>query len=481
MAETRFSIEQLIKIVNGGGKVKTGVDVFNSKGILLLDKDVLVEKVRILEIIKENGIDSVVVEGGLWDENNNPISDGDDSGADESGGDGGAEQDRADSPATEPEKMPERPFPDTVTGEIETRLVEIEEIKAQAREKYKNVKGCVKKIVGDIKETGGEFDYNVVESHVGDMVKFLQTDENPFSYLAQEIFSFNDYLYNHSINVLTTGTTMLNRFNTHFSNYVDHLIKGNSQDVHDPFGKEKLSAKSSFFCYYKEDLQDIALGFFLHDIGKVLVADEILNKEGKLTKEEYEEVRRHSYEYGVQLLEKNRIKNAYIQNIVKYHHAPLIDGEERCYPSGRPYSTVPLYTKICKLADIYDAMTSKRCYGEAVNPISVVTTIFRTYAKKDPVLQFLLHSFVKSIGIYPPGSIVYLRNGQMAYVLESKGPIVIPFTDSHEQTLREKAEPIDINSPDVEDSLLIDSRRSIKAPKDVFDLLPPFLRGTVSG
>ncbi len=473
--QTRFSIDQLIKIVNGGGKVKTGVDVFNSKGILLLDKDVLVEKVRILEIIKENGIDSVVVEGGLWDENNNPISDGEDSGAD-----GAEDQDRDDSPPAEPEKMPERPFPDTVTGEIETRLVEIEEIKAQAREKYKNVKGCVKKIVGDIKETGGEFDYNVVESHVGDMVKFLQTDENPFSYLAQEIFSFNDYLYNHSINVLTTGTTMLNRFNTHFSNYVDHLIKGNSQDVHDPFGKEKVSGKSSFFCYYKEDLQDIALGFFLHDIGKVLVADEILNKEGKLTKEEYEEVRRHSYEYGVQLLEKNRIKNAYIQNIVKYHHAPLIDGEERCYPPGRSYSTVPLYTKICKLADIYDAMTSKRCYGEAVNPISVVTTIFRTYAKKDPVLQFLLHSFVKSIGIYPPGSIVYLRNGQMAYVLESKGPIVIPFTDSHEQTLNQKAEPIDINSPDVEDSLLIDSRRSIKTPKDVFDLLPPFLRGTVS-
>ncbi len=465
---TEFSIAQLIAIVKSGGKVKTGVDVFNSSGTLLLDKDVLVDKVRVLEIIQENGIESVVVEGGgLWDENNNPINDV------EAPGENGT-------CATEEKEKTAPIHLGTIPQSIEQRLVEIEQIKAQAREKYKNTKGCITKVLGQIKETGGEFDYNAVETHVADMVNFLGKDENPFSYLTQELFSYDDYLYSHSINVMTIGTTMLKRFNTHFSNHVDHLIKGNTQNIHDPFKKDNMSEKPSFTCYYKEDIQDISLGFFLHDIGKVMVDDKVLNKEGKLTDQEFAEVRHHSFEYGVKLLEKNRIKNAYVRNIVKYHHAPIIEGEERCYPTERPFTEVPLYTKVCKLADIYDAMTSKRCYKDAVNPINVVTNIFRTYAKKDAVLQFLLHSFVKSIGIYPPGSIVYLRNGQLAYVLESKGPIVIPFTDTHGQTLRGAVDPIDINAPDLVDSQLIDNRKSVKSPKDVFDLLPAFLRNVES-
>ncbi|WP_022666515.1 HD-GYP domain-containing protein [Desulfospira joergensenii] len=462
----KFSIDQLIKIVEQGGVVKTGIDVYNSKGMLLLDKDILVRKAKTLNIIKENGIKHVMVDtsqnGGFWNENGDQIIVKPEKIAiffDEESGEKGT-----------------TPYPDTVTNDVEMRLIEIEEMKAQAQEKYDNAKGCIKKVLGDIEKTGGEFDFNAVESHVSEMVSFLESEENPFSYLTQEIFSYDDYLYNHSINVCTIGTAMLNRFNSHFSKHVDHLIKGNSPDIHDPFETNGRTKDQSYFCYYKEDIQDISLGFFLHDIGKVLVADAVLNKEGKLSDREYAEVQRHSFEYGVELLEKNRIKNSFVRNIVEYHHAPLLKDEERCYPRGREFNKVPVYTKICKLADIYDAMTSKRCYKEAVNPINVVTRLFRTYAKKDSMLQFILHSFVKSIGIYPPGSIVYLRNGQLAYVLESRGPIVIPFTDAHELTLNSKQDPVDINAPDIKDSQLIDNRRSVKSPKDVFNLLPPYLR-----
>ena len=65
-----------------------------------------------------------------------------------------------------------------------------------------------------------------------------------------------------------------------------------------------------------------------------------------------------------------------------------------------------------------------------LNPIRVVTRLFRTYAQKDPLLQFILHAFVNAVGLHPPGSVVYLTNQQMAYVLDSKGPIVLPFTDA---------------------------------------------------
>jgi hypothetical protein len=165
-----------------------------------------------------------------------------------------------------------------------------------------------------------------------------------------------------------------------------------------------------------------------------------------------------------------------IRNIINFHHAPLYEGEERCYPSDKPYFQIPLYSRICKLADIYDAMTSKRCYKEAVNPINVVTQIFRTYAKKDTMLQHILRAFVKSIGIYPPGSIVYLKNGQMAYVLESQGPIVLPFTDPDGMTLKLKSDPFDISALETDESKRVDGKRSIKEPREVYESLPSYLK-----
>ncbi len=467
---TRISIDTLIEIVRAGGKVKTGVDVFNAKGTLLLEKDIFVNKVRVLEIVKKNGVNSVplntALNGGLWDGNGNLIRFNQDG--------------MIDMEETEPlieSKQENQVFPDVVANEIEMRLFEIEEIKKQAAKKYDDAKTSIKKVLTDIKSTGGEFDFEEVENNVSDLVDFLVVADNPFSYLTQEIFSYDDYLYNHSINVCAIGTAVVNRFNSHFSNTVNDLIQGNTSDIHHPFEREtEKNQARSYTCYYSEELSDIALGFFLHDIGKIIVADEILNKQGKLTPAEFDEVKKHSYEYGINLLDRNSLKNSVIRGIINYHHSPLYEGEERCYPIHKKHVEIPLYARICKLADIYDAMTSKRCYKEAINPINVVTQIFRTYAKKDNMLQYILHAFVKSIGIYPPGSIIFLRNGQMAYVLESNGPLVLPFTDDKENTLRRKSNPIYLNASENEPGKTVDNRRSVTTPKEVYDRLPPYLK-----
>ncbi len=465
---TRISIDQLIEIVRSGGKIKTGVDVYNEKGLLLLEKNILVDKVRLLEIIKDNGIVSVpmdsALDGGLWDSGGNRID------FDVEGRVGYRKIDSGNASTDTPF------FPDVATNEIEMRLLEIEEIKKQAARKYSDAKKTIKKVLTDIKNTGGEFDFDEVESNVSELVDFLVVADNPFSYLTQEIFSYDDYLYNHSINVCAIGTAVVHRFNSHFSATIDDFIRGNSADIHHPFEKVAQKTSQSFTCYYPEELSDISLGFFLHDIGKIIVSETILNKEGRLTPREFEEVKKHSFEYGVELLDRNQLKNSIIRSIINYHHAPLYEGEERCYPLDRKNSQIPLYVKICKLADIYDAMTSRRCYKEAINPINVVTQIFRNYARKDNMLQYILHAFVKSIGIYPPGSIVYLRNGQMAYVLESKGPLVIPFTDDREKPLREKPDPVSLGAFGSDDVRMIDNRRSVQTPREVYDRLPAYLR-----
>ena len=63
----------------------------------------------------------------------------------------------------------------------------------------------------------------------------------------------------------------------------------------------------SYIQYQPEDLNDIAIGFFLHDVGKVLIPDHILNKAGKLTDEEFEIIKTHTFEKGMSIIEKNKL------------------------------------------------------------------------------------------------------------------------------------------------------------------------------
>ncbi len=311
-------------------------------------------------------------------------------------------------------------------------------------------------------------------------MEFLTETDNAFSFLTKELFSYDDYLYNHSVNVCAIGTAILNRFNKQFSAFVNDFLRSGNQKALESFPVGNDKGINCFRLFQKDDLSDISLGLFLHDIGKVMVSENILNKKGKLTDEEFEEVKKHSYEYGMFILEENKLKNSYLKNIIQYHHGPLFEGEGRCYPDEIKFHEIPIYVKICKLADIFDAMTSKRCYKEAFNQINVVTDLFRTYAQKDRLLQLILHSFVKSIGIYPPGSIVYLKNGQLAYVLHSEGPLLLPFTDTNQTTLKRKSDPVDAGSPDIDKILQVDANRSVKNPTDVYDLLPSYLRTIIS-
>ncbi len=61
VSSSRLSIDDLIRIVSNGGRIKTGIDVYNANGTLLLDKDFLVETTKTLEVIKENGVSSITV------------------------------------------------------------------------------------------------------------------------------------------------------------------------------------------------------------------------------------------------------------------------------------------------------------------------------------------------------------------------------------------------------------------------------------
>ncbi|MBU0729302.1 MAG: HD domain-containing protein [Proteobacteria bacterium] len=453
MPGSRINIDTLIEIVSRGGAVKTGVDIINRKGLLLLEKDVLVTKVKTLLLIKHSGVYDIPIHpelaGGVWDNKGRQMSFG----------------------ATPPRKQEKKAAP-APRSEIEKKIQTINQLKKEASVRYEKAKESTKQVFTDIKKTGGEIDLGLVKQTVQELFDFLTVNESAFSYLTKEILNYDDYLYNHSINVCTIGTAILNRFNDNFSEAINkHLVS-----VFESTIDYEDESTVSYVNYLPADMQDVSLGFFMHDIGKILIPDKILNKKGPLTAEEFEIVKTHSYEKGVEILEKNKIDNPYTRNIAKYHHSALFVGEDRCYPQNRLPIEIPLYVKICKLADIYDAMTSKRCYKDACNPTTVVTDIFRRYAEKDHILQFMLHSFVKSIGIYPPGSIVTLNNNQLAYVMDSSGPLVIPFTDTKGDALKKQSAPINLAEQVGREELQINRRKPLNAPIEVYDKLPSYLK-----
>ncbi|MBF0201020.1 MAG: HD domain-containing protein [Desulfamplus sp.] len=492
MINSRASIDKLIDIVRQGGKVKTGIDIYNSKGVLLLEKDIVVNRVKTLEIIKDEGFAYLPLNsdnyGGIWDSEGNHIQldELDDPKAKPSSSPSSMDQgDNDRGSSLKDETGTSRPggtrIGGTRIGGIEKRLKEIDAFKRMAAEKYAMSKKQAQKVLEDIKSSGGHFDYEAVEQNMTQMVDFFKVSENPFSYLNRDLFRYDDYLVSHCINVCAIGSAMLNRFNTSFSSSVNRYIATAFPENVSPAPQSApKKSQGSYQCYLKDDIQDITVGFFLHDIGKVMIPESVLYKKGKLTAMEFDMIRKHSYQMGTAIIEKNRISNSVVRNIVKYHHAALFDGEKRCYPGDLPPSEIPLYVKMCKLADIYDAMISKQCYKEAYNPINAVTDIFRKYAKKDHMLQFILHAFVKSIGIYPTGSIIYLMNGQMAYVLESSGPLVLPFTDRTGITLTSASEPIDLGDKKLDQNLKADSFRSIQTPVEVHDRLPAYLKSAVT-
>ncbi len=432
MGHINTSIDRLIKIVQQGGSVRTGIDIYNAKKIKTIERTAIIKNDDILLKLKAEGIQTLPISrqlgGGTWNKQ-------------------GTELNLKADDQIDPD---EKDIPGEIS-EIDKKIWRIEKTKKEAKIKFEKAKKNIKKVISDIKDTGGEFDYEQVENTVTELLDFIDTDESPFSLLTREIFSYDDYLYNHSINVCTIGTPIMKYFMKKY---------GKQFGMNDP-----------------TKIKEISIGYFMHDVGKVLVPEKILHKKGPLTDEEFEIIKTHSYKLGMQIFEKNHLNNALITDSVRWHHAPMFKDEERCYPNDVDPEEVPPYVKVCKLADIYDALTSVRCYKNAFNPIEVVTSLFTKYAEKDKLVQKVLLSFINVIGIYPPGSVVFLCNGQMAYIIDSKGPIVLVFSDEKGIPLKRQPDPIDLSDPNnVAAGLVLDHKRPMTTPIKVYNKLSKGLR-----
>ena len=145
----------------------------------------------------------------------------------------------------------------------------------------------------------------------------------------------------------------------------------------------------------EESLRILRVGGLLHDIGKIGIPDSILNKPGKLTKEEFDIIKTHPIE-GERIL-KPIIKEKEILHIVRNHHE-MLNGSG--YPDGLKGKDVPMFARIATVADVFDAMTSKRAYREPIEKEKVINHMLsKTGSHFDPSVMDAFVRVVKEVKI----------------------------------------------------------------------------------
>lgn len=175
-------------------------------------------------------------------------------------------------------------------------------------------------------------------------------------------------------------------------------------------------------------------GAMLHDIGMAKIPKQVRDKPGKLTRTEYNLVKLHAG-YAAKRLENNAGIDPRVLEIVRHHHERL-DGSG--YPDGLKGDEIPDYVQLVSICDVYDSYITDQCYRGKLTSSAAVARITKrgtTHFNKQ-----LVEKFIRWIGIYPLGSLVYLRNNALAIIVASDEtkrlhPTVLQVRDAEGKTV----------------------------------------------
>lgn len=246
-----------------------------------------------------------------------------------------------------------------------------EEIKAAQK-----VRGEAEQLVREFLQDarlGKQTDTAKVGATVGRMVDSVFRNMDALTSLAR-LKSFDDYTFSHCVNVSILSITL-----------------GRHMGLERP------------------ELEELGTGAILHDIGKMLVPEKILNKPGKLTDDEFTVIKRHP-EYGQEVLTSSAIREGSL--LVAMQHHERYDGSG--YHKGLARDDIHPYARIAAVADVYDAMTSNRVYQNGMAPEEALK---RLYLMRGTHFEpHIVERLIKCLGIYPIGTLVELNTGELAVV-----------------------------------------------------------------
>ena len=247
---------------------------------------------------------------------------------------------------------------------------------AHAQEVHSEAQGLIGQLMGDIK-LGKAFDASPVNELAVQLQDSIFRNENALSCLGR-IRHKDNYLLEHSINL----SVLMSIFGR---------SRGFSEDV----------------------LHETIVGALLHDIGKILTPDEILHKPGRLTKEEFEIIKRHAADSRDILKATAGIGSLTLKTAAEHHER--MDGSG--YPEGLSADEISIYGRMAAVCDVYDAITADRVYHKGLPPTQGLKKLIEWSG--DHLDPELVRHFIRCLGIYPIGSLVLLESGRLGVVIET--------------------------------------------------------------
>jgi len=267
---------------------------------------------------------------------------------------------------------------------------------------------------------GKDLDLPAIHDNIDRMVDSLFRNQDALASLAR-LKSVDDYTFAHCVNVCILSLTL---------------------------GKH-MGLK-------REELHDLGTGAILHDIGKMLVPQEILKKPGGLTDSEFGEMRKHSLLGGEFLLRSKEITED--SRAVALQHHEKFDGSG--YHKKIRGKDIHLYARIAAVADVYDAMTSNRVYQKGIVPEEAMKKMYLmrgTHFEPE-----LVERLIKCLGIYPIGTVIELNTGEIAIVKMTNHthPLQPVVTMLFDKEKRPFPEPFEVDLKDEIGRWIVSSRDS---------------------
>ena len=285
-------------------------------------------------------------------------------------------------------------------GAPPAKLSAFEKEVVQTEKVYKNTRILVADFMEKI-AMGGEIDTKLAKEAVADCVNSVMRCPDAMLWITQ-LKNKDEYTAQHSMNVCVLAIVLGRHIN--------------------------LS---------EQDLNIIGLCGMMHDMGKMLIPLELLNKPGKLELEEMEVVKTHTILGSELLKSSNGMHPSAIE--VAYNHHERLDGKGYCRQISK--SAISQFTRMVSIVDMYDAMTSDRVYQPGRTHLETTNTMISVGGSQ--LDMALVVKFIESIGVYPPGCLVELTNGIVAVVIEVNEkaklrPKIITFLDEDKNHVQEQ-------------------------------------------
>ena len=262
---------------------------------------------------------------------------------------------------------------DDISRDLIVAGVISEDIKVKAKKEIKTLFSFLEKNDHDrFAKTIG-----TIKDILGDMVEQILKNSKTMINLV-DLRTYDDYTYSHCLNVSVLSVVM-----------------------------------GTVLGLGKKSLNDLAVAGLVHDIGKVFIDKNIVNKPARLTDEEFQEMKKHS-ERGYQYLKRySKFSKNIMKGVLDHHEQYKGEG----YPKGLKGDDISLFGRIICVADVFDALTSDRPYRRAMIPSDAIEYIMSGYDTMfDPQI---VDVFLKKVAAYPIGTCVGLSNGKTGIVIKN--------------------------------------------------------------